>query len=204
MFIDGKDVSVVHDYTPYPQVDETPCGGMLTGQCILDEIKKGSIYITPFDLSRINPNSYNLTLNPDLLVYDEDVLDFRKPNKTKKIRIPESGLILQPNTLYIGRTNERCKTDFFVPLLNGRSSVGRLGICVHITAGFGDIGFDGTWTLEITVVKPVKVYPNIEICQVSYLTPYGNKGILYDGRYQGQIDATASRSNIDKKVYLDE
>lgn len=182
---------------PYPS-------GMLTGKQILEEIDDGNISITPFDKTKINPNSYNLTLNPDLLVYDEDILDFKKANKTKKIRIPESGLILQPNTLYIGRTNERCKTNCFIPLLNGRSSIGRLGICVHITAGFGDIGFDGTWTLEITVVKPVKVYPNIEICQVSYLTPYGEYDMQYDGRYQGQIDATASRSNIDKKVYLND
>ena len=86
-------------------------------------------------------------------------------------------------------------------MIDGRSSIGRLGIWIHVSAGFGDIGFDGTWTLEITVVKPVRVYPNIEICQVSYLTPYGDRSIQYEGRYQGQIDATASRSNIDKKVY---
>ena len=89
-------------------------------------------------------------------------------------------------------------------MLNGRSSVGRLGICIHITAGFGDIGFNGTWTLEITAIKPVRVYPNIEICQVSYFTPYGESKIKYDGRYQGQIDPTASRSNLEKKVYLNE
>lgn len=175
--------------------------GMLTGDRILQAIDEGDITITPFDKSRINPNSYNLTLNPELLVYSDEILDFKKKNNTKKLQIPESGLVLYPNTLYIGRTNEKCGTDKFIPLLNGRSSVGRLGICIHITAGFGDIGFDGTWTLEITVVKPVRIYPNIEICQVSYLTPYGDRSIQYAGRYQGQIDATASRSNIDKKVY---
>lgn len=205
MFIRADDENTLYgSYSEYVKPAKLYPSGMLTGKQILEEINQGQISIDPFDKTKINPNSYNLTLNPDLLVYDEDILDFKKSNKTKKIRIPESGLILQPNTLYIGRTNERCKTNCFIPLLNGRSSIGRLGICVHITAGFGDIGFDGTWTLEITVVKPVKVYPNIEICQVSYLTPYGEYDMQYDGRYQGQIDATASRSNINKKVYLDE
>lgn len=177
-------------------------GGMLTGSQILEEIERGHIKITPFDKTKINPNSYNLTLNNTLLVYDNHILDFKAKNNTNKIIIPESGLILKPDTLYIGRTNERCWTDRFIPLLNGRSSIGRLGICIHITAGFGDIGWDGTWTLEITAVQPVKIYPNIEFCQVSYITPYGDTDIQYNGRYQGQIEPTASRSNLDKKVYV--
>lgn len=177
-------------------------GGMLTGSQILKEIERGHIKINPFDESRINPNSYNLTLNNTLLVYENKVLDFKKKNETNRIIIPSSGLVLKPDTLYIGRTNERCWTDRFIPLLNGRSSIGRLGICIHITAGFGDIGWDGTWTLEITAVQPVKIYPDIEFCQVSYMTPYGDTDIQYDGRYQGQIDPTASRSSLEKKVYV--
>lgn len=176
--------------------------GMLTGSQIEEEIEKGRINITPFDRTRINPNSYNLTLNNTLLVYDEDIIDFKKKNKTKKIIIPDSGLVLQPNVLYIGRTNEECYSNTFIPMLNGRSSIGRLGICVHITAGFGDIGWRGTWTLEIIAFKPVRIYPDIEFCQVSYFTPFGITDIQYDGRYQGQIEPTASRSNLEKKVYL--
>ena len=176
--------------------------GMLTGSQINEEVNKGRIKITPFDKTRINPNSYNLTLNNTLLVYDEDVIDFKKKNKTKKIIIPDSGLVLKPNVLYIGRTNEECFSDTFIPMLNGRSSIGRLGICVHVTAGFGDIGWRGTWTLEIIAFKPVKIYPNIEFCQVSYFTPFGQTYLQYDGRYQGQIEPTASKSSLEKKVYL--
>ena len=178
--------------------------GMLTGDMIAQEIKNGNITISDFDPSKVNPNSYNLTLNRKLLVYKDATIDFKKKNETEEIIIPEEGYVLQPNTLYIGSTNEKCGTDRYIPMLNGRSSVGRLGICIHITAGFGDIGFNGTWTLEITAIKPVRVYPNIEICQVSYFTPYGESKIKYDGRYQGQIDPTASRSNLEKKVYLNE
>lgn len=178
--------------------------GMLTGDMIAQEIKNGNITISNFDPSKVNPNSYNLTLNRKLLVYKDATIDFKKKNETEEIIIPEEGYVLQPNTLYIGSTNEKCGTDRYIPMLNGRSSVGRLGICIHITAGFGDIGFNGTWTLEITAIKPVRIYPDIEICQVSYFTPYGESNIKYEGRYQGQIDPTASRSNLEKKVYLNE
>ena len=177
--------------------------GMLTGQMILDEVRDGNIEISNFDPSRINPNSYNLTLNDTLLVYKEsETLDFKKSNPTNKIIIPEKGLTLYPGILYIGRTNEVCYTDKYIPMINGRSSIGRLGINVHITAGFGDIGWRGSWTLEISVIRPVKIYPNIEFCQVCYFTPYGDTGIQYDGRYQNQIDPTPSKSNLEKKVYL--
>ena len=177
-------------------------GGMLTGDKIREEVENGHIEITPFDKRRINTNSYNLTMNKLLLTYNDEIIDFKKKNPTKKIYIPENGLVLQPNVLYIGRTNEECWTDKYIPMLNGRSSIGRLGICVHVTAGFGDIGWRGTWTLEITAVKPVRIYPDIEFCQVSYFTPYGDTDIQYDGRYQNQVDPTASKSNLNKKVYL--
>lgn len=176
--------------------------GMLTGSQIAEEIKNKHISISDFDPTKINPNSYNLTLNNTLLTYKDDVIDFKKANPTNKIIIPDSGLILYPNKLYLGKTNEVCWTDRFIPMLNGRSSIGRLGICIHITAGFGDIGFNGTWTLEITAAHPVRIYPNIEICQISYFTPFGETNIQYDGRYQGQSDVTASRSNLEKKVYM--
>jgi deoxycytidine triphosphate deaminase len=55
-----------------------------------------------------------------------------------------------------------------VPMLEGRSSTGRLGLFIHVTAGFGDIGFAGFWTLEIFCVQPVKIYPDVEICQIYY------------------------------------
>lgn len=122
-----------------------------------------------------------------------DPIDMHKDNETVEITIPKEGFVLMPGVLYIGRTVERTASNKFIPMINGRSSGGRLGISVHVCAGFGDIGFDGTWTLEITVVEPVIVYPNEEIAQVCYFKPYGRNDRLYMGRYQNQVDATASR-----------
>ena len=109
------------------------------------------IIIEPFERSKVNPNSYNLTLHNELLVYENEILDMKKPNPTKKLVIPEEGLLLEPNKLYLGRTKEFTTTSKYVPMLEGRSSTGRLGLCIHVTAGFGDIGFAGYWTLKFIV-----------------------------------------------------
>ena len=137
---------------------------ILSGKEIEKHIGK-EIIIEPYDKNRINPNSYNLSLSNELLVYDNDLLDMKKENKASKIVIPEDGLILEPNKLYLGRTNEFTKTDKFVPMLEGRSSTGRLGLFIHVTAGFGDIGFAGYLTLEIFCVQPIKIYPVIFIIE---------------------------------------
>ena len=102
------------------------------------------------------------------MVYDDYELDMAKPNPASIIDIPEDGYVLQPNKLYLGRTNEYTKTDGYIPMLEGRSSVGRLGVFIHVTAGFGDVGFAGYWTLEIFCVQPIRIYPNVEICQIYY------------------------------------
>lgn len=156
---------------------------ILSGKEILNHIGK-EIIIEPFDEKRINPNSYNLSLANELLVYDNDVLDMKKPNTTTKIIIPEEGLVLQPNVLYLGRTNEFTSTSKYVPMLEGRSSTGRLGLFIHITAGFGDVGFAGYWTLEIFCVQPIRIYPNVEICQIYYHTIDGDYDLYKSGKYQ--------------------
>lgn len=156
---------------------------ILSGKEILKHIGK-EIIIEPFDEKRINPNSYNLTLANELLVYDNYVLDMKHPNPASKIIIPEDGLILEPHKLYLARTNEYTRTDKFVPMLEGRSSIGRLGLFIHITAGFGDVGFSGYWTLEIFCVQPIKIYPNVEICQIYYHDIDGEYDLYKSGKYQ--------------------
>ena len=156
---------------------------ILSGQ----EIKKNmgkEIIIEPFDEKRINPNSYNLSLAGELLVYDNHVLDMKEPNPVSRIIIPEDGLLLEPNRLYLGRTNEYTSTSRYVPMLEGRSSTGRLGLFIHVTAGFGDIGFSGYWTLEIFCVQPVRIYPNVEICQIYYHDIDGEYELYKSGKYQ--------------------
>ncbi len=156
---------------------------ILSGKEILKHMGE-DIIIEPFDERRINPNSYNLTLHNELLVYDNNTLDMKKPNATSKIIIPEDGLLLQPNKLYLGRTNEFTKTEKYVPMLEGRSSTGRLGLFIHVTAGFGDVGFAGFWTLEIFCIQPIIVYPNVEICQIYYHNIEGEYELYKSGKYQ--------------------
>lgn len=164
---------------------------------ILEAVEKGEILIEPFNPSRCGPNSYNLSLHNELLVYEEVVLDAKTENRTKKVTIPESGYRLDPRQLYLGRTVERTATKEYVPLLEGRSSIGRLGMAIHISAGFGDIGFDGFWTLEITVQLPLVIYPNMEICQIYYHETVGKKENLYQGKYQNNQEIQASMLHLE-------
>jgi dCTP deaminase len=156
---------------------------ILSGIEIQKNIGNG-IHIEPFDEKRLNPNSYNLSLFHELLVYSESVLDMKRDNPVSKLIIPETGLLLEPNKIYLGRTVEYTKTDNYVPMLEGRSSIGRLGMFIHVTAGFGDVGFEGFWTLEIMVSQPLIIYPNIEICQIYYHTLEGDYKKYDSGKYQ--------------------
>lgn len=166
---------------------------ILSGLEIAKEYEKGNIYISDFSMKQVNPNSYNLKLHNELLVYTDDLLDMKKVNPVERLIIPEDGLILEPGKLYLGRTVERTHTSKFVPMLEGRSSIGRLGIAIHVTAGFGDIGFDGTWTLEIFAKQPAKIYPFVEIGQIYFHTIQGEFHKYESGKYQGQQDIMPSR-----------
>ena len=151
-----------------------------------------NILIDPFDEARLNPNSYNLSLHDELLVYEEVVLDMRKSNRVERISIPEDGLVLTPNQLYLGRTVERTETHNLVPMIEGRSSIGRLGLFVHVTAGFGDVGFCGYWTLEMFAVQPVKIYAGVPICQIFFHQIVGDITEYASDKYQHNHDIQPS------------
>ena len=156
---------------------------ILSGKEIHRQIGK-QIVNEPFDEKKLNPNSYNLTLADELLVYDQTVLDMKQPNSTSRLTIPEEGLVLEPHRLYLGRTEEYTRTEGYVPMLEGRSSTGRLGLFIHVTAGFGDVGFAGYWTLEIFCVQPIRIYPHVEICQIYYHDIHGEYEPYRSGKYQ--------------------
>ena len=164
---------------------------ILSGKEIIER-KGKDILIDPFNEEQVNPNSYNLRLHNELLVYDTPVLDMKEDNPAKKIIIPDDGLLLDSRKLYLGRTMEYTETHNLVPMLEGRSSVGRLGLFVHVTAGFGDVGFKGYWTLEIFCVQPIKIYPSIEICQIFYHSVEGDYTPYQSGKYQGNKDIQTS------------
>ncbi len=166
---------------------------MLSGEEILKQMKLGNIVIKPFDLSCLGSNSYYLHIADELVIYDEDVLECKRKNKTRKVTIPKEGYVLRPGELYLSRTVEYTETNHYVPLLSGRLSLAALGVTIHITAGFGDNGFKGTWTLEICCIKPVRIYPGMKVGQVCYFPIVGDDNIKYQGKYLGQVETTPSR-----------
>jgi dCTP deaminase len=169
---------------------------MLTAQAIKSNIEQGSIIITPYIEDHVNPNSIDLTLFKELKTYKPLVLDPKVKNETNLLEIPEEGLVLHPNKLYLGRTNEWTESHKHIPLLEGKSSLARLGINIHATAGFGDIGFRGHWVLEITVTHPTFVYPNMKIGQLCFHEPVGDANQTYQGKYQDQKEIEACKSYI--------
>jgi dCTP deaminase len=164
---------------------------ILSGEMIRQKLG-GDILIEPFDPKHLNPNSYNLTLHDEIMTYEEVVLDMRKSNRVRRLMIPSTGLVLTPNQLYLGRTVERTETHNLVPMIEGRSSIGRLGLFVHVTAGFGDVGFCGYWTLEMFAVQPVRIYSGVPICQIFYHQIAGEIREYSSDKYQHNRDIQPS------------
>ena len=198
---------------------------ILTSEAIKENIKRKNIIIDPYNEENLNPNSYDVRLDKTLQVYEMIVqnlygekimnsveicfdkgfmgncwchfIDAKKENPTAIITIPEDGYVLVPGVLYLGSTVEYTETHGLVPTIEGKSSIGRLGVDVHKTAGFGDLSFCGQWTLEITVVQPVKIYPYMKIAQLIYSEVSGNITKLYNGKYQMQKGVVASKAYQD-------
>lgn len=185
---------------------------ILSAKQIHEDVLSGKIHISPFNIEHLGPNSYDITLGNQLLVYRQyrefpanggiykyhNLLDSKSPNETVELLIPESGRVLEPGTLYLGITNEEAGSDYYVPMLEGRSSLARLGVSIHVTAGFGDVGFKSRWTLEITVVHPTIIYPNQRVGQVYFMEPKGPVEKLYSGKYTKQDGPVASKMWEDK------
>ncbi len=164
---------------------------LLSGQEIRQRQNNG-LRIEPFSDDRLNPNSYNLALHHELLVYEEVVLDAASPNRYRRIEIPEEGLTLQPNQLYLGRTVEHTETHGFVPMIQGRSSLGRLGLFINPGGSVGDAGYCGTWTLEMYCVQPVRIYPGMQIAQIYYMQLVGECDEYCSDKYQNSSDIQPS------------
>jgi len=147
---------------------------ILTDKQILKAIENKDIVIEPYDRKCLGTNSYDVHLGKYLAVYTNEILDAREHNPIKEIEIPEEGFVIQPGTLYLGVTEEYTETHTTVPFLEGKSSVGRLGIDIHATAGKGDVGFCNTWTLEISCVHPVRIYAGMPIGQLIYFMVEGD------------------------------
>lgn len=153
---------------------------ILTDKKILEAIDNGEIVIEPFRPECLGTNSYDVHLGKYLAVYKDRELDARRHNDIDLFEIGEEGFVLQPGTLYLGVTEEYTETHRTVPFLEGKSSIGRLGIDIHATAGKGDVGFCNTWTLEISVVQPVRVYAGMPVGQLIYFVIDGDVQNYYN------------------------
>jgi dCTP deaminase len=156
---------------------------ILTGPKIREEVKNDNIVIEPFHDDQVNPNSYDFRIGNKILVYKNEILDTRENNPTEEITIPESGHVLQPNKLYLGHSKEIVGSEKFIPIVRGKSSTGRVGLFIHITADLIDIGYIGQYTLMMHAVQPVRIYPNMRIGQVTFWKTLGEI-VLYEGKYQ--------------------
>ncbi len=152
---------------------------ILSDKKILEEVERKNIVIEPFDISNMGGNSYDVHLSKYLAQYEDETLDAKKHNKIKQFEIPEEGFVLMPGQLYLGATAEYTETHKHVPFLEGKSSTGRLGIDIHATAGKGDVGFCGFWTLEMSASKQVRVYAGMPIGQLIYYIVDGEVERLY-------------------------
>ena len=183
------------------------------------EVAAGRILIDPYDEAHVGTNSYDVSLAPELRVYDDgayteievyrdkeyretvQALDPRKELTTRSMTIGPGGFLLRPGELYLASTIEYTESHRHLPILNGRSSIGRLGISIHVTAGTGDVGFRGTWTLEITVVRPVLVFAGMKIGQLLWFTA-SDPDVPYDlkksAKY-GTRDATPESSKFHRE-----
>lgn len=153
---------------------------ILSDRKIREEVRAGRIVIRPYRPSCLGSNSYDVHLGPYLATYRDGALDARAENPVDEFEIPASGCLLVPGQLYLGATEEYTETHGYVPFLEGKSSVGRLGIDIHSTAGKGDVGFCNYWTLELSVKLPVRIYRGMPIGQLIYFEVAGEVAHPYD------------------------
>jgi len=174
---------------------------ILSDRKILAEIRRKNIVIRPFRRRCLGSNSYDVHLGPFLATYHDGALDARTPNAVTEFRIPKGGFVLVPGQLYLGVTEEYTETHAFVPFLEGKSSVGRLGIDIHSTAGKGDVGFCNYWTLEMSVKLPVRIYAGMPIGQLIYFEVSGSVASPYATKASAKY-ATVSRHPIPSRMHL--
>lgn len=155
---------------------------ILTDLAILKAMEEGDILVEPYNRNCLGTNSYDVHLSKYLACYIDDVIDAKKHNQVEHFEIADDGIVLQPGKTYLGSTLEYTETRSFVPFLEGKSSVGRLGIDIHATAGKGDVGFCNHWTLEISVSQPVRVYAAMPIGQLIYFKVEGEVEVDYQSK----------------------
>lgn len=178
---------------------------ILADSLIIKERIKGNIIIEPFDTKYLNPCTMDLTLNPEFKIYTGDVLDVRKPNNTETFFVPEEGYVLQPGKVYLYACNEKVGVKGNIRFtVSGKSSLGRLGLFIHVTAGYVDPGFTGSLVLELVATQPVRIYPNMKICQIEFAYVTGDILESYDKKPGSKyMNQTGVQESLMYKNYED-
>lgn len=146
---------------------------ILTGSKISEEVAAGKIIIRPFVKEQVNPNSYNYRIGDELSVYTSA--------GWKRVRIPKKGIVLKPHTTYLASTFEVLGSKKYAMSLIGRSSMGRLGLFLQVSANLGHTGSVHCWTLELVCAKPLRIYPFMIIGQISFWKNKGSVQLYADG-----------------------
>jgi dCTP deaminase len=170
---------------------------ILTGPEIIRQHQAGRIILDPFQPAQVNPNSYNYRLGGELIEFINPVIDPKRPFATHHHRLKKGGFVLQPGRLYLAHTYETIGSDHFVTSLIGRSTMGRLGLWLQVTADLGHVGNQHRWTLELKVVQPLRIYPAMQIGQVTFWRPQGHRRQLYHGKYAHHLRAEPSHIRIE-------
>ena len=160
---------------------------ILSGPMIRREVAQGNIEIDPFDPEQINPASYDLTLGDEVLCYEFGMIHDAKeePTKFRHARIGPEGFVVHPGKGYLMATAERVHTDKYVGCLDGKSSMGRLFLLCHFTAGYVDPSFSGQLTLEVaTHEASIRLYAGMRIAQIRFHAMLGEP-MKYEGNYHG-------------------
>lgn len=169
---------------------------ILTGDAIREAVAAGDIQISPFDPVLLGPNSYDFHLGKRCRTYTSEILDCARENQTREMVLPGEGIVLEPDRLYLFNTEEIIGSHRFVPIIRGRSSVGRLGIFIHITADLIDLGSVNQLTLQVHSVVPTRVYPGMLIGQVTFWVPQGQI-TPYRGKYRALTSPAPSLSYLE-------
>lgn len=187
---------------------------MLADRSIRAAVEQGELKIEPFDEDRLQPASYDVTLDNEFRVFNnhgfvcidpkesvEPLTEIVRVSLVKSAMIPDY-FVLHPGEFVLGQTVERVVIpDDIVSRIEGKSSLGRVGVLVHATAGFIDPGFEGRLTLELSnqATVPIKLYPGMSIGQLSFQWTDQPVETPYNGKYQGDLSPTASRLHQDFK-----
>lgn len=189
---------------------------VLSGLEIKNCVKGGSIFISPYFEEFVGNNSYDVHLGSVLLevvvpIGQSALSPFEQDSVVRTV-LTDKGFTIYPGRLYLGVTMEYTETYGYLPILNGRSSLARKGLSIHQTAGFGDDGFKGFWTLELSTILPFKLYPGMPIGQIVYLkidgsncesNGYSLKSINYANTTSEPIPSNIHLKQYWKKFFLD-